>query len=193
MVNIAEHIAAGKLPARIVAVISSNRAAGGIDKARALGLPVHVVPRKDHDSTDTFSRDVWAIIREARADLVCLAGFLSLLRIPDDYVGRVMNIHPALLPKFGGKGMYGHHVHEAVLAAGETQSGCTVHLADNEYDRGPIILQRTCPVLPGDTPDMLAERVMAEERIAYPQAIAMFARGDTAGGPCRGRDAINGR
>ena len=106
-----------------------------------------------------------------------LAGFLSLLKIPDDYLGRVMNIHPALLPKFGGQGMYGHHVHEAVLAAGEQESGCTVHFADNQYDHGPVILQRRCPVKSDDTPDSLADRVMAEEREAYPQAIQMYAEG----------------
>lgn len=178
MVNLHEQIRAGKLDARITLVIASTPKATGIQKARALGLPVELVARKDFDGVDAFSQRVWSLVRAAGVDLVCLAGFLSLLRIPDDYLGRVVNIHPALLPKFGGQGMWGHHVHEAVLAAGEAHSGCTVHFATNEYDTGPTILQRTCPVLPGDTPDALAARVMAEERIAYPEAIGMLQRGE---------------
>jgi folate-dependent phosphoribosylglycinamide formyltransferase PurN len=107
-----------------------------------------------------------------------MAGFLSLWTIPPDFHNRVMNIHPALLPKYGGKGMHGHHVHEAVLAAGETESGCTVHFADNSYDTGPIILQRKVPVLPNDTPDTLAARVFEQERIAYPEAVRRFIAGE---------------
>jgi phosphoribosylglycinamide formyltransferase-1 len=109
-----------------------------------------------------------------------MAGFLSLWTIPSDFQGRVLNIHPALLsptegghPRFGGKGMHGHHVHEAVLAAGETESGCTVHYADNTYDTGPIILQKKVPVLPTDTPDALAARVFEQEKFAYPEAIRL--------------------
>jgi folate-dependent phosphoribosylglycinamide formyltransferase PurN len=100
-----------------------------------------------------------------------MAGFLSLWRIPEAFLGRVINIHPALLPEFGGREMYGRRVHEAVLAAGKTVSGCTVHYCDNEYDHGPVILQRQVPVLPTDTADDLAARVFAEECIAYPEAI----------------------
>ena len=174
MVNLARRIEAGTLNARITLVIASNPKARGIERAESLGLPVEVIHRKLYDSVDDFSKAVWAKLREAEVELVVLAGFLSLIRIPDDYAGKVMNIHPALLPKYGGPGMYGHHVHEAVLAAGETESGCTVHIADNQYDHGPIILQRTCPVLPDDTPDTLAARVMAEERQAYPEAIQRY-------------------
>ncbi len=177
MQNLAEHIDRGELPARITQVICSNPKARGIDRAGRLGLPCEVVSRRDYDSSDAFSDRAWSIIREAGADLVCLGGFLSLIRIPDDYVWRVMNVHPALLPSFGGKGMYGHHVHDAVLAAGCKVSGCTVHYADEHYDQGPIIAQRCCAVEEGDTPDALAERVMAEERIAYPHAIRLFAEG----------------
>jgi phosphoribosylglycinamide formyltransferase-1 len=108
------------------------------------------------------------------ADLVCMAGFLSLWRIPDDMMGRVINIHPALLPDFGGKGMYGLRVHRAVLAAGRTESGCTVHFCDNEYDHGPIILQRKVPVLPDDTPESLSARVFEQECIGYPEAVRLF-------------------
>ena len=112
-----------------------------------------------------------------RRCLVCMGGFLSLWLFPDEFYARVMNIHPALLPDFGGKGMHGHHVHEAVLAAGRVVSGCTVHFCDNKYDHGPIILQRQIPVKPGDTPDTLAARVFEEECVAYPEAVQAFADG----------------
>jgi len=177
MVNLHEQIAVGKLDARIVAAIASNAKAGGIEKARSLGIPMRVIVRKQFDDAAAFSEAVFEHLRSADTELVVLAGFLSLLVIPEDFAGRVVNIHPALLPKFGGQGMYGHHVHEAVLAAGERESGCTVHFADNQYDHGPVILQRPCPVEPDDTPDTLAARVMDEERIAYPQAVQMIAQG----------------
>lgn len=179
MTNIAQHIAGGKLHASIELVIASNTtaASAGIERAKNLGVRLEIVPRKQFPDTASFSQRIWSLVREVKADLVVLGGFLSLLHIPGDYRHKVMNIHPALLPDFGGKGMWGHHVHEAVIAAGAKESGCTVHFADNEYDNGPIILQRRCPVLPDDTPDDLAGRVMAEERIAYPQAIELFAQG----------------
>ena len=173
--NIVEHIRNGQLAAEVVLTICSNSRAGGIERMRGLGLDVEIVARKQFDSTEAFSDKVFSLVRDAKVDLICLGGFLSLLRIPDDYTHRMMNIHPALLPSFGGQGMYGHYVHEAVLAAGCKVSGCTVHFADNEYDRGPIIVQRTCAVEEDDTPDTLADRVMAEERIAYPEAINLFA------------------
>jgi len=177
MVNFAERIAAGTLNAAIAVVIASRPDAGGIDKARALGLPVVVVARRQFAAIEPFSDALTAEIDRHGVGLVAMAGFLSLYRIPDRYRWRVMNIHPALLPKFGGPGMYGHKVHEAVLAAGEPESGCTVHFADNQYDHGPIILQRRCPVLPGDTPDSLADRVFQQELIAYPEAVNLFAAG----------------
>jgi folate-dependent phosphoribosylglycinamide formyltransferase PurN len=106
-----------------------------------------------------------------------MAGFLQLITIPEDFQHRVMNIHPALIPAFSGKGFYGHHVHEAALAMGVKVSGCTVHFADNQYDHGPIILQRVVPVLDDDTPDTLAARVFEQESEAYPEAIRLFADG----------------
>ena len=124
-----------------------------------------------------FSRQVFKLVDDAGADLVVLAGWLCLLEIPPKYAGRVMNIHPALLPSFGGKGMFGRRVHEAVIAHGCKVSGCTVHFVDAEYDSGPIIAQRTCPVLDDDTPESLAHRVFEEEKIAYPDAIRLFAQG----------------
>ena len=110
-------------------------------------------------------------------DLVCLAGFLSLLHIPDDHRGRVLNIHPSLLPAFGGLGMYGRRVHRAVMDAGVRVSGCTVHLADEAYDTGPILVQRCCPVELDDTPETLKKRVWEEEKTAFPEAIRLVAEG----------------
>ncbi|MCC7203905.1 MAG: phosphoribosylglycinamide formyltransferase [Phycisphaeraceae bacterium] len=175
LINLAEQIDAGELAAQIVCVISSRGDAAGVERTRKRGLAVQVVERKSFRGSAEFSGVVWPIVRQSGAELVCLAGFLSLLVIPDDFAGRVINIHPALLPKFGGPGMFGHHVHEAVLAAGEKESGCTVHYCDQSYDTGAIVVQRRCPVLPGDTPDTLAARVFEQECIAYPQAIRKIA------------------
>ena len=175
--NLAECITRGELNAQITLVVSSNPEAYGLTRAKNLGLPAAIVSRKAYKTTAEFSDVVFGQIRAARAELVCLAGFLSLLKIPDDFAHRVINIHPALLPNFGGKGMHGHHVHEAVIAAGCKVSGCTVHFADQTYDTGPIILQRECPVLPDDTPETLAKRVFEQECIAYPEAIRMIADG----------------
>ena len=177
MTNLAACIERGELNAQIALVITSNDHCRGIERARSLGLPVHTFSRKQYDSVEAYSDDVFRLIRNQRCDLVCLGGFLSLLRIPNDYLGKVMNIHPALLPAFGGKGYFGHHVHEAVLAAGCKVSGCTVHFADNQYDHGPIIVQRPVPVEEDDTPDTLAARVFEQECIAYPHAVQLFAEG----------------
>jgi phosphoribosylglycinamide formyltransferase-1 len=134
-----------------------------------------VITRKYYPNLEAFSEANFAEIREAGADLVCLAGYLQKLRIPADFQRKVLNIHPSLLPKFGGKGMYGHFVHEAVLKAGDTESGCTVHYVDDEYDHGEMILQHRVPVLPSDTPEILAKRVFEQECLAYPEAIRMLA------------------
>ena len=131
--------------------------------------------RKAAGSLEEFSGRIFEHCRRVRAELVCLAGFLQLVQVPDDFRGRVMNIHPALIPAFCGKGFYGHHVHEAVLAYGAKVSGCTVHFVDNEYDHGPIILQRAVDVLDDDTSESLAARVFVEECEAYPEAIRLFA------------------
>lgn len=175
--NLLNSIAQGELAAQIVLVISNHSGAFGLVRAERAGVPGVVVSRKDYSSRAEFSDHVFALCREAKADLVCLAGFLQLLDIAEDFHGRVMNIHPSLIPAFCGKGYYGHHVHEAVLDYGVKVSGCTVHFADNIYDHGPIILQRTVPVLDDDTPETLAVRVFDEEIIAYPEAIRLFAEG----------------
>jgi len=175
--NMVDQIKAGTLDASVELVIGSREGLKGIDRAKAAGLKHLVFPRKQYPDVPSYSRDVFGAIDSAGADLICLAGWLCLLDIPARYAGRMMNIHPALLHSFGGKGMYGHHVHEAVLAHGCKVSGCTVHFVDNTYDTGPIILQRTCPVMEQDTPDTLAARVFEQERIAYPEAIRLFAAG----------------
>lgn len=181
VVNLQEKITAGDLRAVIEVVISSRADAPGVDRARACGLRTVVVDRRELDDEAFQLRLTEAV---GGVDLVCLAGFLSLWHFPETMYGRVINIHPALLPEFGGPGMYGRRVHEAVLAAGRTESGCTVHVCDDVYDSGPIILQRRVPVLPDDTPDVLAARVFEQECVAYPAAIKLF---------CENRVVINGR
>jgi formyltetrahydrofolate-dependent phosphoribosylglycinamide formyltransferase len=176
LVNLNDHISAG-LPARVVRVISTRPDVLGVERARLAGIPVEIISRKSFDSVSAFSEAIFQVCRIDSAELVCLAGFLQRLRIPADFAGRVMNIHPSLLPAFGGKGMYGHHVHEAVLEHGVKWTGCTVHFVDDEYDQGPIILQRIVPVLQDDTAEILAERVFAQECAAYPEAIRLFAEG----------------
>jgi phosphoribosylglycinamide formyltransferase 1 len=175
--NLLDRCAEGRLLARVVLVVANKPDALGLTRAERAGVPTAVVSRRQFADRDTFSAAVFDHCRQAGADLVCMAGFLQLLRIPDDFAHRVVNIHPALLPAFGGTGMYGHHVHEAVLAYGAKVSGCTVHFADNEYDHGPIILQRAVEVRDDDTPNTLAERVFAAECEAYPEAIRLFAEG----------------
>lgn len=175
--NLIDQTAAGTLPARIDRVVASRPGIGALLHAQAAGIPATVVDRKAHPDAASFSRVVFDAIDPAAVDLVCLAGWLSLLEIPPAWAGRVMNIHPALLPAFGGKGMFGRHVHSAVIAAGCRVTGCTVHFVDASYDTGPIILQRVCEVLPDDTPETLAARVFEQEKLAYPEAIRLFQQG----------------
>lgn len=177
MLNLHDAIARGELPAQIALVIAS-RACAGEERARERGIPTRVV------AGEIPAGELAAIARENRIDLVVLAGYLRLVHIPPGLDGRVVNIHPALLPAHGGRGMHGRHVHEAVLAAGDAESGCTVHLCTPEYDRGPILAQARCPVLTGDTPETLAARVFGLECSTYPHAIAglIASIGRTEGG-----------
>jgi formyltetrahydrofolate-dependent phosphoribosylglycinamide formyltransferase len=175
--NLIGEIAVGRLNATIAIVIGSRAGLVGTERAVKAGIPNAVVNRKDFASVADFSREVFRHIDAANVNLVCLAGWLCLLDLPERYAYRAMNIHPALLPSFGGKGMYGAKVHEAVIGHGCKVSGCTVHFLDNAYDTGPIIVQRTCPVLDDDTPAALAHRVFEEEKIAYPEAIRLFQAG----------------
>ena len=176
LTNILKHIDEGSLDAEVAVVIAS-RPCRGVELSTEAGLDVRVIPYKEMPDTETYSAKIVEALDAAQVDLVVQAGFLSFWTVPPKYDGRVMNIHPALLPSFGGEGMYGHHVHEAVLAAGCKVSGCTVHFVTNEYDCGAIIVQKCVGVEESDTPEKLAARVFAQECVAYPEAIQLFAQG----------------
>lgn len=171
VMNLQDLVERGELPATIAIVLATKPGVAAIERARARGLrAAEIAP----DPRATLDDRVDEALRAAGVDLVVLAGYLRLFR-PSSWRGRCINIHPALLPRHGGKGLWGHHVHEAVLAAGDRESGCTVHWVDEQYDHGPHILQRRCPVLPGDSPESLASRVFAEELLALPEAIRRIA------------------
>jgi formyltetrahydrofolate-dependent phosphoribosylglycinamide formyltransferase len=175
LANFLKRQSTGDLNAEFPLVIASRSDCRGLQIAHNAGIPAETVLRRGFRSTDEFSATIFSRLREAEVDLVILAGFLCLLRIPPDFANRVMNVHPALIPSFCGKGLYGPRVHEAVLARGAKVSGCTVHFCDNVYDHGPIIVQHTVPVLEGDSPSTLAARVFEAECQAYPEAIRLFA------------------
>ena len=175
--NFFDKITEGAMDAQIALVVSSRPGVYAIKRAEDAGVPVEVVSRSDYESSEAFSDALSDVLDRYGIELVALAGFLSLYKIPDRYLGRVLNIHPALLPKHGGKGWYGDRVHAAVLRDGDRESGCTVHFADNVYDNGPVVVQRRVSVLPGDTVEMLRERVFEQECSAYPEAINLFAAG----------------
>ncbi len=149
----------GKLAGEVVLVVSNNPDAFGLERARKAGVQTEVVEWKKFQPVELPSEKVFNFCRQAKVDLVCLAGFLKLIHIPKDFEIRVMNVHPALIPAFCGKGFYGRHVHEEVLVAGVKITGCTIHFADNEYDHGPIILQRPVEVEDQDTAETLAKIV----------------------------------
>jgi len=174
--NLLERIDGGTLPASVAVVISSRADVRGARIAERAGVPVRVLP-PGGQGVDRWSESIFAACREARADLVVMAGFLHLVRIPHDFAGRVINIHPSLLPAFGGRGFHGMNVHRAVLERGCTVSGCTVHLVDDEYDHGRVLLQQAVPVLADDSPESLAARVFAAECQTLPEAIRRIAAG----------------
>lgn len=175
--NLLDRQAAGALAGVVACVASDRDGVAGLDRAAKAGVPATVARRKDHPGRESFSAALAGFAESHGADLICLAGFLQLLAVPPRWENRVINIHPSLLPSFGGKGCHGAHVHQAVLDAGCKVSGCTVHLATNEYDRGPILVQKAVPVLPDDTASTLAARVFSAECEAYPEAIALLASG----------------
>lgn len=166
----------GDLPVDFRLVISSNASAAGLRFAQQADLPTEIVRRKDFADGQAHSDALFEICRRHSVQLVVMAGYLEHLRIPDDFRGRVVNIHPSLIPAFSGKGFYGKRVHQAALDYGVKLSGCTVHFVDNEYDHGPIIAQRACPVLPGDTAETLQQRVFELECQLYPEVIGAISR-----------------
>jgi phosphoribosylglycinamide formyltransferase 1 len=176
--NLAEKIRAGALECDLALVLSNSTQAFALERAKKLGIPSTVVDPEKKLGAPEFSREAFAAAASCGAELVVLAGFLRLLVIPDAWLGRVINIHPSLLPAFGGKGFYGHKVHAAVLEKGVQFTGCTVHYVTNEYDAGPILLQLAIPVHDEDDADSLAARVFEEEKIALPEAIRMHFAGD---------------
>ncbi|MBI3270858.1 MAG: phosphoribosylglycinamide formyltransferase [Planctomycetes bacterium] len=175
--NLIDRIAAGRLAARIVQVVGSRADAYGLERARRAEIPASCVPRKAHPDDASFGHAIDEALRTSPFDLLVLAGFLHYYCVPPALSGRVLNIHPALLPAFGGKGYYGDRVHRAVLESGARVSGCTVHFVDDQYDHGAIVLQRVCPVLDDDSVESLGARVFAEECEALPEAIRLFGEG----------------
>ena len=176
MASIAQNCASGTIPgAEIVCVIGTVASSPAIERARSLGLAIRILSAKSED----FDNKLASALADLTPDLVCLAGFMRKLpkAILERYENRIINIHPALLPSFGGKGMYGHHVHEAVIAHGCKVTGCSVHFVDEGYDTGPIIVQKCVPVYDTDDPEALGARVLTAEHTAYSEAIALIAQG----------------
>ena len=171
--NLCERIDAGTLPARIALVLSNRADAYALERAKRRGIPTVVVDAEKRLDPESFSQAAFTAIEASGARLVVLAGFLRLLPIPSAWEGRVLNIHPSLLPAFGGKGYYGDKVHNAVLQRGVQYTGCTVHYVTNEYDAGPILLQKVVQVRPNDDVHTLAARVFEAEQEALPEAIQL--------------------
>jgi phosphoribosylglycinamide formyltransferase-1 len=168
----------GELDAAVKVVISNNSKAYALERARNHGIPAVHLSHKQFETAEAFDRAFLETLSQYEVELIVLAGYMKLIssRIVQAYRNRILNIHPALLPSFGGKGMYGIHVHEAVIETGAKISGVTVHIVDEQYDHGPIVLQKAVPVLDEDTPESLAARILPEEHRAYPEAIQLFAQ-----------------
>jgi phosphoribosylglycinamide formyltransferase 1 len=172
--NLLARIDDGTVPGEIVLVLSDRPEAKGLDVARRRGIQVVVVDRRLLPDRAAFSREIEAALRPHGVDLVVLGGFLSIFRVPADLQGRILNVHPSLLPAFGGAGCWGERVQEAVLEAGVKVTGCTVHVVTDDVDAGPILDQVAVRVKEGDTPATLATRVQRAERKLYPKVIAAF-------------------
>ncbi len=170
----------GSIQATPALLICNNRNAGALERAANAQMPSVVLNSKTHPEPDDLDRAMLEALRDAKIDLVILAGYMKKIgpKTLTTFSNRILNIHPALLPKHGGQGMYGMRVHEAVIVAGEKQSGATVHLIDAEYDEGPILQQISVPVLPDDTPETLQKRVLEKEHFLYPNTLAKIARGE---------------
>jgi phosphoribosylglycinamide formyltransferase 1 len=170
-------IDSGSLPARVVMVISNNAVAGALEIARAREIRTLHISQKMFSTDEAYAKALVTALKERHAEYIVLAGFLKKIPTPvvRQWRNHIVNIHPALLPSFGGAGMFGHHVHEAVIASGVKFSGATVHFVDEEYDRGPILLQKTVAVTKDDTPDTLAAKVLKIEHEIYPLALKAIA------------------
>ena len=171
--NLAELCAAGELDAELGLVISNCPTAFALERAQRLEIPSLVIDAEREMTPEAFSESVFQAAADSDCSLVVLAGFLRFLPIPPEWEGRVLNIHPSLLPAFGGKGYYGDKVHAAVLKRGVMYTGCTVHYVDNVYDNGPILVQRVLEVCPEDDVHSLGAKVFEEEKLALPAAIAL--------------------
>lgn len=174
--NLIDRKAQNTLPVDFRLVVSSNPKAKGLEYAQESSIPTRVIRKKDFVDGQAHSDSMFKAIRDSGSKLVVMGGYLEHLLIPSDFEKRVINIHPSLIPAFCGKGMYGLYVHQAAIEFGVKVSGCTVHFVDNQYDHGPILLQRTCEVLDGDTPETLQRRVFELERDALPDAINKIAQ-----------------
>ncbi|MCS7208449.1 MAG: phosphoribosylglycinamide formyltransferase [Fimbriimonadales bacterium] len=180
MQAIIEACRAGRIPdSEVVAVIGSRDDAPALQKARTLGISTAVVNPKEFPDADMYADALLWVLQKAQPDLICLAGYMRLLPKPivQAYPWRILNIHPALLPLFGGRGMYGLKVHQAVLESGLKVTGCTVHFVDENYDTGPILLQRCVPVQDDDTAETLAARLLPIEHETYIEAIRLVVQG----------------
>ncbi len=173
--NLCEQIDVHRVPGQVCVVIASKPNAFGLNRARRRDIPAVAISPKDHSDVSRFNDAIHAVLDEHEIDLVLLLGFLSPFETRGRFDGRTLNVHPALIPAFCGKGFYGHRVHEAVLEAGVKITGATVHFVDGEYDHGPIILQEAVDVRDDDTPETLAKRVQAAERRLVPEALRLFA------------------
>lgn len=179
MQAIIDSIKAGRLDAIACVVISNNSNSGAFQRAKDERIPHYHISSITHTDDNELQQTTLEILKLHNVDTIILAGYMKKLgeNILDEYKGRILNIHPALLPKYGGKGMYGIHVHEAVLAAGDKETGVTIHLVDEQYDNGRILAQKKVPVLPDDTPEILAARVLIEEHKLYSKVLQEIAKG----------------
>ncbi len=174
--SILDAIEGGELNAKVELVISSRPGVYALERAHSRGIPTEVISRRQHPDLDSFGRAILQALAPHKIDLIVLCGFLSFLspEVVELYRGRIMNIHPSLLPAFGGKGAYGQSVHQMVIDHGVKVSGCTVMFVDEGEDTGPIIVQKVVPVMEGDTAELLGSRVMQAEWQAYPEAVRLF-------------------
>jgi phosphoribosylglycinamide formyltransferase 1 len=179
LMAILKAIEEGKLKARVVVVISNNSSAGALEIARSKGIDALHISRRQFSSDREYADKILSELRKRNVELVVLAGYMKKIpaEVVSEYRNRILNIHPALLPSFGGQGMYGINVHKAVIESGVKITGVTVHIVDEEYDHGPIVLQRAVEVKDDDTPETLAERVLKVEHEVYPEAIRLFVEG----------------